>query len=86
MNKHTQGEWKVRCDTNKNGVKTYSIFDKNWIKIAVTNTETNARLIAVAPNLLEVCKKSYKYFEKYHRIIAMEDCRQAIAKAEGKEE
>ncbi len=54
------------------------------------NPEANARLIAAAPDLLEAAKETVAFYDEYLRTAIMGDeipeLRQAIAKAEGRDE
>lgn len=49
-------------------------------------SEANARLIAAAPDLLEACKNAIAYLQEYNCQRIKNCLRQAIAKAEGREE
>ena len=75
--KHTPGPWTVDKDwtTNKSGVKVFSIdqdedapheqgFDCNQTTLAqVYDSEANARLIAAAPDMLNMLKRSPSLLE-----------------------
>jgi len=88
--KHTLGPWttkdRIVYKDNKRICECGVIFEGNW-KPRFEEQEANARLIAAAPDLLEACKKVFKYTcgrndgtSKRLRICV----EQAIAKAEGK--
>ena len=98
--KHTKGSWRYAAEKHcVPNAKTlgYGIFSGSNF-IAFTKEEANAKLIATAPELLEVCKKAEIEVNKWHSMNVVDndipneknawkclkELQQAIAKAEGK--
>lgn len=87
---HTPGPWFF--DLNTGGLD-YSIYESaaNSVErdyysgaLAEVNSESNARLIAAAPELLEACKLMVDDQSPENHLHNLEMLRLAIAKAEGK--
>jgi hypothetical protein len=76
MNKHTPGPWKHEewCDDE------FAVFDKDGISICNIHdnnrgdSESNARLIAAAPDMLEALIMCYKNTERYQCRNCDETC------------
>jgi hypothetical protein len=80
MSTHTPGPWTVTHD-KKHGQQRISAND---VPIAVTKVDTNARLIAAAPELLKALKALVEPLSLDDvRIEDWQNARAAIAKAEG---
>jgi len=89
--KHTPGRWKRLAGTYENGpqVKVVSCDKKNnmYIMVGGENREANVRLIASAPELLEVCQEIAALADGQGRLNMMEvagHARQVISKTRGK--
>ena len=97
--KHTKGPWIINdgfSDTKIQGIRhgkpcniVTGMYDEEN-EPTLGELEANARLIAAAPDLLEVCEQAAEYYHESEgqRLICDEDnpciyC-QAITKAEGK--
>ncbi len=89
---HTAGPWEVKkalsgslCIRNGYGFYLAEIFQGEGIKEEI---EANARLIAAAPELLDVCKMMLPYLDhvvgQSNTNKARTNAQAAIAKAEGK--
>ena len=97
MAKHTEGPWSVICREGEwliYGADNFKIHDTfNAAVNGMEIVEANARLIACAPHLLEVCKEAqavlrqglqWNRFEPGCRLDRLlKRLREAIAKAEG---
>lgn len=55
MSGHTQGPWEYRL-SNTPDCEYYHVHGPKGVRVAVTKTEDNARLIAAAPDMFAVCK------------------------------
>lgn len=70
--KHTSGEWKYRPDISGNSFYIETV-DQSHNKTFIgeiggglqskTEIEANAKLVSVAPELLEACQEALKVFE-----------------------
>lgn len=94
MSKHTPGPWAISTDKFECGIaqgvrsKNGSICQINWMvrKRAPLESEANARLIAAAPEMLEVLREMAQPNNKAFitpRMALLIDS--AIAKAEGRD-
>lgn len=99
--KHTQGTWIDKGEDNKTGYRFIVAYDGKRIcnlslQLNNAETDTNAALIAAAPDLKQELEKSTEYLERiFESFKALDDChgsplhkqiqasRAALAKAEG---
>jgi len=94
---HTPGPWKIDGGTNKDGdlhiwhAGNYfgghglaQVF-ADGARVHGGTVEANARLIAAAPELLELVRRASDFLEMNGsaRVALVEDCRAAIARAKG---
>lgn len=85
--KHTKGNWRIGyknkfsviCDTPNGTKKTIAIAEMH-LKTQ-DEAETNAKLIAAAPELLEALKEAYEHIDSYFFPELKEKCLKAINKA-----
>lgn len=90
MPKHTTRNW-LDCGPISEKNKTRVIKDENGQLVAIVwdvNAEANARLIASAPELLEVLKQTEQVFnvgtvDPLQAFVIIEKIKSVIAKAEG---
>lgn len=91
MNKHTPGPWKLVDWSHQERTNRVFVEGPGCVTIATTKKENpqrvaDARLISVAPELLEAVKKFFIRFEHEIGSTQYEEIRQLIAKAEGTNE
>jgi hypothetical protein len=82
---HTPGPWHLTPGSARRDGKA-SITDQNWERVALVEdaTETDARLIAAAPELLEALQYIVGWNpDDWSAETARDRARAAIAKAEG---
>ena len=97
MSKHTPGPWEINwyiCREGKEelwrvprSIGPAYVDHNHWAGNYITVDEADARLIAVAPELLEALKELMEYagiIEERSDAVATNKARAAIAKAEGK--
>jgi len=88
--KHTPGPWSTAA-RKKGGQKTVICADtggRYMYLVGEVSNETDARLIAAAPDMLEACRRALSYIERDEAAHGREFgegniIRAAIAKAEG---
>ena len=95
MNKHTPGPWFYTYGavyTDEEGTNRIGLADRDNTNTTPTERDSNCRLMAAAPDLLEVCKRAAAYFKtnkNTEKMIGPEygiwhNLMEAIEKAEGR--
>ena len=90
MSKHTPGPWEVSNKVCRLGDDRYLVVNSSerWVSLLLEGpqSEDDARLIAAAPELLEVMKRALRLSKEHPDFClwAMEPFAAAIAKAEGR--
>ncbi len=64
MSEHTPGPWEVATKPNGNGTRT--TVETEWGNFVALTGETDARLIAAAPDLLEACKAIVETYARHN--------------------
>lgn len=86
MSQHTPGPWKVEQGGFVGGPVGYGRVCQTWNKFEedFMNAKANARLIAAAPELLEVARLAAQHtYPRLHRSRMTQLARTAIAKLDG---
>ena len=84
MADHTPGPWDIREYKIWGGQTVYSVIDgEDGEEVTLCQNLANARMIAAAPDMLEILERSLVYLADYRTAGIFEDAKEVIAKARG---